>query len=142
MDSGADITFTDDEIRMIRRSFARLISVSDRVSAEFYNLLFERHPDIRPLFSADMSEQREKFVLMLANLVDTVDDPGAFSGKTNLMGVRHIGYGATSDHYEAVGDALLTTLQRSEVLDLTIEETDVWQRLYAAIASGMIEGSI
>lgn len=129
--------FTETESRLIRRSFARLIPVSDRLSEDFYNLLFERHPDVRPLFPVDMASQNEKFILMIANLVDAMDDPSLLESRVNAMGVSHVGYGAQREHFGAVGEALVDTLKH-EALALTDEELQAWIKLYSVIADGMM----
>lgn len=129
--------FSETESRLIRRSFARLIPVSDRLSEDFYGLLFERHPAVRTLFPVDMASQHEKFILMIANLVDTMDDPKLLESRINAMGVSHLGYGAKADHFGAVGEALVDTL-KSDTLALSDDELQAWVKLYSVIAEGMI----
>src|SRR5215203_1814706 len=53
------------------------------------------------------------------------------------LGRRHRGYGVTAKHYEAVGAALLWTLEQGLGSAFTPQVKDAWMTTYTAVADVM-----
>ena len=73
------------ETEVLRKAFLRLIVKTDAFAAATYEGLFTRVPTARDLFPQNMDEQNDKFVQMIARLLDALDDPdggldGGFAG--------------------------------------------------------------
>ena len=55
------------KVELLRKSFAAISHKADRLSETFYDHLFTRHPEVRPLFEyVRMDEQRKKLIRSLA----------------------------------------------------------------------------
>ena len=103
---------TADEVVLVQSSFAQVAPIADTASALFYGRLFETNPELRPLFAEDMTEQRRKLIQMLAMVVGGLSRPETVLPAAQALGVRHVSYGVTPEHYAPVGAALLWTLEQ------------------------------
>lgn len=123
-------------IRLVQSSWSVAAAVPD-LTDRFYARLFATNPELRTLFSADLSEQGRKLARMLDAVVTRLDDLDAFIPLLRDLGERHDLYGVADADYELVGDALLKTL--AEVLDAAFTpETEIaWATVYALIAQTM-----
>lgn len=125
----------------------RVLATAERVhddaglSAAFYQRLFERAPELRELFPADMDHQLQRFVDELEGLARALPDLGGFETRAHLLGARHAGYGVTSRHYPLVRDALLDamTAHLGETFDAA--HRDSWLRAFNLLTEIMLEGA-
>ncbi|MGU3465899.1 methyl-accepting chemotaxis protein [Methylobacterium sp. C33D] len=125
------------QVALVRSSFATVQSMGDAAADIFYGRLFDTAPQVRSLFPDDMSAQKRKLVAMLALAVSNLDKPEALVATVRDLGDRHAGYGALQAHYEAVGAALLWTLEQGLGPDFTPEVRDAWAETYRVIAGLM-----
>jgi hemoglobin-like flavoprotein len=95
----------------IRASFGLISARLDQVVDRFYAGLFRDHPGVRSIFPPDMTRQKEHVGAALAVLFRNIDSLEALEGPLIEMGARHVGYGATPDHYPLVRDALLDAIR-------------------------------
>ena len=51
---------TPDQITLVQESFEKVLPVADHISDLFYDRLFATAPEIRPLFSDDLADQKRK----------------------------------------------------------------------------------
>ena len=57
------------------------------------------------------------------------------------LGRRHVGYGAKTSHYKAVGAALLWSLEQVLGDTFTPETHVAWLEIYGVVARTMLEGA-
>jgi hemoglobin-like flavoprotein len=74
---------------------------------------------------------------MLAILVRSFDRPDELMAMLQKLGLRHVDYGARAEHYAAVRQALVWTLEQGLGEGFTPEVRDAWLAAYAAIAEVM-----
>lgn len=132
---------TDEEIERIRRSFDQIWSVSQQVTDQFYARLFETAPELRPLFRADMAEQKKKFISTLAVIVGSLNEVEIVLPMVDSLGRNHAGYGVVSAVYPVVGEALFWGMARGLNDHWTPEVAAAWSKAYAALSSRMIEAA-
>ena len=129
---------TPDQIAVVTETWRRVVPVADQAVAAFYDRLFEANPGLRGLFRhTDLAEQRRKLANMLDAAVAGLDDLDTLVPVVEALGRRHAGYGVTSTHYEAVGDALLWTLERGLGPAWTPAAAEAWSTAYAMLADVM-----
>ncbi len=130
------------EITLIRDSWARVVPIADQAAEIFYAKLFEAQPQLKALFAnSDMPEQRQKLVKALATVVVSLDNFGMLSSTLKMMGQRHVGYGVQEDDYNAVGRALMATLQAGLGEHFTPATAAAWRKGYQLISETMISGA-
>jgi len=128
-----------DDIVRLRDSFAALIPHSEEAADLFYTNLFERAPQVRVLFTTDPFEQGQKFMMMLAAIVDGLSRPEKLAADCRSLGKRHVGYGAKPGHFEVVGESLIYALERVLNEKFTPEIRISWAKLYRLVSDCMKE---
>jgi hemoglobin-like flavoprotein len=128
----------DIQITLVKDSWAKVEPIAPAAATLFYDRLFSVAPGVRPLFPADMTEQKGKLMAMLGAVVGGLDDLNGIVGDVQALGARHAGYGAAPEHYPVVGECLLWTLGQGLGDEFTPEVKQAWTEAYGVLASTMI----
>jgi hemoglobin-like flavoprotein len=132
---------TEDDKRLVRNSWAKVIPISDKAAELFYNRLFELDPSLRALFTSDMTEQGRKLMGMITVAVNGLDRLDEIIPAVRALGKRHSGYGVTDDHYDTVATALLWTLERGLGDAFTDDTRNAWIKTYTLLSTTMKEAA-
>ncbi|BAY07801.1 globin domain-containing protein [Calothrix sp. NIES-2098] len=117
---------------------------------EFYDTLFELDPALKPLFKNKFNQSR-----MLTQMVDAAlgllpgtIDPVLGEEKTEIdpqlipilvdLASKHVSYNVKAGHYETVGLALVSTLQKTLGSNFDVETKAAWVELWSLICTVMI----
>jgi hemoglobin-like flavoprotein len=133
---------TSRDIARVRASFAQVTAIEGRAADLFYDRLFEIAPALRRLFPADLREQKNKLMQVIATTVDSLDELDGLMPAVRALGARHHDYGVTAAHYETVGEALLWTLEQGLGKACTPQVLAAWAKVYGALARTMQEGAV
>lgn len=126
---------------LLRASFELVIDRRPDLTLRFYEILFARHPGLRPLFRSDRRGQAKMLAAAIAAVLDHLDDAAWLAATLGELGARHVAYGVTVAMYDQVGDALLATLAEVAAEAWTPEVAAQWTRAYGAIATMMQAGA-
>ncbi len=129
---------TPDQVVLVQQSFAKVVPISEAAAVIFYDRLFEVAPSVKPMFPADMSEQRKKLMATLAVVVGGLGNLQSILPAASALAKRHVGYGAKAEHYPVVGSALLWTLEKGLGESWTPEVKDAWTAAYGTLSGFMI----
>ncbi|WP_431877897.1 globin domain-containing protein [Amycolatopsis sacchari] len=121
----------------LRSSWNTVAGFGGGVPLFFYSTLFLTRPHLRELFPAGMSAQRDKLVRALGRVVASVDELDAAVPFLRQLGRDHRKFAVTEDHYPAVGQALLTTLEHFLGEEWTPELAADWAAAYKIVADVM-----
>lgn len=130
---------TPREIDLVQTSFAKVAPIADTAAGLFYERLFEIAPQVRPMFPADLTEQRRKLMAALGMVVAGLRNLDAILPAVKALASRHVGYGVRAAHYAPVGEALVWTLQQGLGDEFTAETRQAWTSAYGLLAGVMIE---
>ncbi|HET7502107.1 MAG TPA: alpha/beta fold hydrolase [Kofleriaceae bacterium] len=135
---GTALTASDDALH-ITASFTRIAPRADELTARVYERLFADHPELRPLFPADLEAQRRKLLGALIAIVDNLSRPERLVALLEDLGRRHAAYGVEPENFDAVGSALIAAI---DDLDPQIDDAvrAAWLRAYTRIAQAMQRG--
>jgi hemoglobin-like flavoprotein len=92
---------------------------------------------VRALFPPEMGRQEQKFITMLAVIVEQLGDLDKMSSLLHEMGRRHVGYGTKSEYYATTGLALLWTISDFMGDAFTPDVEEAWFVAYHAIVEQM-----
>ena len=129
---------TPDQVELVQQSFAKVAPISEQAAVLFYDRLFEVAPSVKPMFTADMTEQRKKLVATLAVVVNGLGNLDSVLPAASALAKRHVNYGATPAHYPVVGSALLWTLEKGLGDAWTPEIAEAWTAAYGTLSGYMI----
>jgi nitric oxide dioxygenase len=132
---------TEDQVRLVRESWAKVRPIAPAASKLFYDRLFELEPSVRPLFKRDIDEQGRMLMGMIGTVVSRLDDLTALVPQVQALGARHAKYGVRDEHYAPVGAALLWTLEQGLGADFTDDTREAWATAYGILATTMMEAS-
>jgi len=132
---------TPEQISLMQSSFDRVGPELPALTTRFYQELFRRDPALRPLFSTDMAEQKVRFAIKLAEIVQTLPRLDDLLTHTRALGARHAGYGVKVADYQTVGDSLLAALASVLGESMDDQTRQAWARAYNLVSEIMLEGA-
>jgi hemoglobin-like flavoprotein len=128
--------------QLVQESWMQVEPIADTAATLFYGRLFELDPALRPLFPAtDLRDQKKKLMQTLTVTVRGLYRLDELTHALEALGRRHAGYRVEDAHYEAVGQALLWTLEQGLGAAFTPEVRDAWAETYQLVASVMQRGA-
>jgi hemoglobin-like flavoprotein len=128
---------TPQQVELVQTSFKKVVPIAGTAADLFYDRLFEIAPETRPMFPADLKEQKVKLMAMLGTAITNLHKLDTILPAVKALGERHKGYGVTAAHYAPVGAALLWTLEKGLGPDFTPEVKAAWTETYSALAGVM-----
>uniref|UniRef100_A0A7S1E185 Globin domain-containing protein n=1 Tax=Hemiselmis andersenii TaxID=464988 RepID=A0A7S1E185_HEMAN len=95
-----------------------------------FDTLFELAPNLKPVYTKPRQILSCKFVEMMLTLVSFHGDSLVMEEQINLLGFRHIKYGAKKQHVRVMGDVLIETMARAVGEDWTMDMAEAWNELW------------
>lgn len=130
------------DVPALRESFALVVERAPRVTTRFYEIFFERYPQVRSMFGGQASRRQEEMLTKaLAAVLDHLEDPAWLGETLRSLGAKHLDYGVRDEQYGWVGECLLLTLEEVAAEAWTPRVRDAWTNAYGAIAALCIEGA-
>lgn len=127
------------DVETLEKSFAKLEPKLETVVSRFYEELFARHPEVKPLFAnTSRARQQQKLAGALKLVAANLRKPDALVKALREMGARHQGYGARPEHYAAVADTLLDVMGEAAGRAWTRPVQKAWRDALNLIAETMI----
>lgn len=132
-------TLDHHDIALVQHSLALLRRELPPGDTRFYDRLFRRNPELRPLFREDIAGQGMRFMTTLGVITDALTTPSVFDAEISRLAEGHAALGVKAQHFAPMGDALLDTF--ADVLGprFTSEMREAWGRAFAMIAAEMID---
>jgi len=130
-----------EAVVLVQSSWAQVAPIAPQAADIFYSELFERDPQLRPLFRGNMIEQGEKLMQMIGLAVGKLRQPEVLVPVLQNLGRRHAGYGVVDGHYAAVGAALLATLEKGLGSAFTPEVRAAWSSIYGVMTEVMTDAA-
>ncbi|MCB9570323.1 MAG: alpha/beta fold hydrolase, partial [Myxococcales bacterium] len=128
------------ELRRLGESFHAIRARRAELGAHFYDSLFASHPELRPLFPADMHGQQQKLVGALEVAVQNASRREALVPFLEDLGRRHVDYGVVPEHFEVAGHQLLASLAHVSGPAWDDDLARIWATAYDHLAHLMIRG--
>lgn len=129
------------DIARLKASWAAAAEHGVQLPLFFYSTLFLSNPSVREMFPPGMSGQRDKLVAALGNVVSSIDQFDAVVPMVQQLGRDHRKFGVQAEHYPAVGQALLATLEYFLADQWTPELAADWTEAYGLVAKVMLEAA-
>lgn len=124
-------------VETIRTSFALVEPRADELGRHFYAVLFSRAPETRGLFPVNMEVQRSRLLRALVHVVQMVDQPDDLVPFLEQLGRDHRKFGVLTEHYDAVGEALLSAIGTLAGEAWTPDVEKAWTDAYGTVSEAM-----
>jgi hemoglobin-like flavoprotein len=126
----------------LRTSLELVVSRQPVITTRFYEILFSRYPQVRPLFSRNAPERQQKMLQeAIVAVVDHLEDGAWLTSTLHGMGHKHVEYGVTAEMYPWIGECLVATLKEIAGADWSPRIEKAWIDAYGAISGLMLEGA-
>jgi NAD(P)H-flavin reductase/hemoglobin-like flavoprotein len=129
------------DVARLRENLAQVTMHGDELPLFFYSDLFLRHPEVRDMFPVSMAAQRTHLVDALVKIVSQVGNADELTTFLQGLGRDHRKFGVVAEHYEALSDSLLATLEYFSGPSWSPELEDDWTAAYELIGSIMMEAA-
>ena len=138
-DNGIHMSLNVD---LLEKSFQLVAPQGDAIASRFYDRLFHKYPEVKPLFKdVNMRQQKKKLLASIVLVMENLRKPEALKAALLAMGERHVGYGVQPAHYAAVGENLLAVLAEFSGNAWTPEVRKAWVDAFDVIKTVMLEGA-
>jgi methyl-accepting chemotaxis protein len=129
------------DIDALETSFDLLAPRGEELVATFYERLFARAPEVRPLFGTDLRRQRAMLLRALVLVRKSLRELESILPQLRDLGARHVAYGARPEHYPVVAEVLVESMAAVAGPAWRARDNAAWGTALAAIAAVMLEGA-
>ena len=105
----------------------------------FYQVMFEHHPDVHALFSEDTSEQKTKLLTTLDNVINGIDYIEELEPTLIELGLYHKDININEEMYDAFISIIVETANTSSDHRLTAKELTDWENAFREISNIMLK---
>ncbi len=131
----------DEDIGIIQSSWNKLVGKEEAAIAHFYDLLFKKRPDYRPLFRGKEELQRVKFIAMLNVVINGLEYLEALEGQLLILGRKHRHLNISQEDYDIVASTLIEALDDISDRPFSEAEKAAWMKGLMLVSSIMIRES-
>lgn len=125
---------------LLETSLALVDTPDNGLTTRFYEILFDRYPAVRPMFSADTARQAKMLRSVIVSVVEHLDDPVWLTETLGELGARHAGWGVLAQMYDAVTECMAAAMAERGGDAWTPQMTDAWVEALDAVAGLMLLG--
>jgi methyl-accepting chemotaxis protein len=130
-------------ISLLEDTFSALAPKAENIVQRFYDELFNRYPDVKPMFAnVSLEDQQKKLVSALKLVINNLRNPEALESALAELGQRHKGYGAEAVHYKAVIETLLDVLKEAAGSQWTPEVHQAWNDALQIVSTKMQNSAV
>lgn len=128
---------TPDTESLVQGTARMLLSPQSRFAEVFYRTLFEAAPATRAMFGGDLDAQAQMLTQTLQSAVYGLSRYDQIAPGLVALGRRHVGYGVTRAHYEALLDVFDAAATEVLGAQFTPDVAAAWRTVLAKIATAM-----
>lgn len=100
------------DVETLETSYALLEPSLNTIVNQFYDELFARYPQVKPLFANTTKKaQAAKLIASLQLVTQNLRNVGVLAEALTALGKRHQGYGAEAAHFQAVNETLIDVMK-------------------------------
>lgn len=131
---------TKEQIAIIKECVPILQKNGEDLTKEFYRVLFESYPEVKPMFNEGKQVSGEQpkalalAILMAAKNIENLENTREFVEK---VAKTHISLNVKEEHYPLVGECLLKAIKN--LLNPNDEVLKAWEVAYGKIAQFYID---
>ncbi|AJC88408.1 single-domain globin Cgb [Campylobacter insulaenigrae] len=131
---------TKEEIQIIKDCVPILQQNGEVLTREFYKIMFEEYPQVKPMFNMDKQNSGEQpkalalAILTAAKNIENLENMRSFVDK---VAITHTNLNVKEEHYPIVGACLLKAIK--VILNADDTTLKAWEKAYGIIAKFYID---
>jgi hemoglobin-like flavoprotein len=130
------------DVDMLEASFDLIAPRGRELVDRFYVRLFETAPTTRRIFAhVNMKTQKDSLLATLIAVRQSVRNIGSMASDLEQLGARHVGYGATPEHYPIVASVLVDTMAEIGGAQWQPAYSAAWSEALHMLAEVMLRGA-
>ncbi|ROZ89105.1 globin domain-containing protein [Gordonia sp. OPL2] len=126
--------------QLLEESLAIVDLPDDGLTLRFYEILFDRHPEVQPMFRRDITTQADMLRTAIISVLDHLDSNEWLSSNLGSLGRRHADMGVTPPMYDAVGECMIAAMAEIGGESWTPDMSEAWTEALTAVSSLMMDG--
>lgn len=127
-------------IAIVKSTIPALAATGPRLTAHFYDRLFEHNPELKDIFNMNNQrngDQRQALFDAICAYAVNIEDLAALLPAVERIAQKHTSLNIQPEQYQIVGQHLLATLD--ELLSPGAEVLDAWGKAYGVLAGVFIQ---
>lgn len=130
-----------ETINVIKSTAPFLAENGEELTRQFYRLLFENNPEVKPFFNASNQDgtQQRALAAAITGYAANIDNLDALAGAVALITEKHASLQVKAEHYPIVGANLLSAIRLLLKDQATEEIVGAWGEAYEFLAGIMIK---
>jgi len=129
-----------EQVKTIIKSTAPLLCEhGNAIAIRTYDILFEKYPQTKLLFSKAPKNQAHKLATVIIDYCENIDNIEALSEKLDIVAERHVKMDVHPGHYTMMGHALMQGIKEVLQDEATDEIMAAWKTAYYYLADQLIE---
>ena len=117
-------------IDTVKASIPLIQEQGSQITARMYEILFEKYPETKALFSESIEKQPEILSAAIAAYAENIDQIEKLHDKLMYIANAHVKSHVHEAHYPMVGDALLTAMKEVLADNASAEVLEAWGEAY------------
>lgn len=123
---------------LVKATLPVLKQHGDAITARMYEILFEKYPQVKPLFANAPNNQSKILTQTIIAYGEHIDDLSVLADALERIARKHIAVGVLPEYYPLVGESLLQAFQDILEESITAEIISAWQEAYSFLAEQLI----
>ena len=123
----------------VQQSLDTLQTNAQTIAERNYAILFEKYPQVQPLFQNSNVEQAKKLAGVIIAFFQNIDHPEKLQAALGQISQRHVQVDVQPGHYAMFGHAFTQALQETLADQLDSETIAAYREAYFYLADQLIE---
>lgn len=128
------------EVLQVQKSLARLAPISGTFTDIFFSKLFEFAPELKSCVGALTLDQSKRVFFTAAYLIQNLNNPEIVFSLLAELSSRLQNCGFQSNHFEAIGKALLYAITRTQGSYNSVELRAAWISVFSFVSRELRRG--
>ena len=130
----------DSSVReVIKSTTPQFLEKSHDITTRMYEVLFENHPEVKPMFDNAPNNQPRMFAGALHAHLISLDDPSVLDSFRVPICRKHTHAGVKKEHYPFIYEAFRQAMKEKLGTAATDEMLDAWQKWVEFLGNKLIE---
>lgn len=129
------------DVELVKNCWLKIKSAkgSDYFVDNFYQSMFEQHPEVHAFFPEDLGTQKTKLLNTLNNIINGLEYIHELKGELAKLGKQHRDLGIKPDMFDDFITTVVAAANSSSDFTLTNKELTAWENAFRKVSNIMLE---